>query len=290
MAKLSDNDKNLLKKTGKALADATVEHIGDLIKQAPALGLAYHLFTNLTGNAAEMRKQRVFEFMEAIVDKPDVFTQKILETEAFQDGFATTLQQYITMRTERKRQVVRAAFEDFARSLDKPNFQLERFMDTVQKISPASIALLGFINNTVLPYRDEQIRKELATQNLGIEKPYEWWFELTKKREPISKYLDQWLFDRYNPAGADIKAKYGVTEAKDIPEKEQFRLMEIETAQREKYHAPFGELTYLGIFGSGFRGATWGDGGGITWTLTDFGYEFIEYIEETEEDKHLLQS
>jgi hypothetical protein len=281
MAKLSNSDKNLVKKTGKAVADATVAHVGDLIKQTPALGLAYHLFVDLTGNAAEMRKQRVFEFMEAIVDNPNTFTNQLLESETFQDGFATTLQQYITLRTEGRRQLVRAAFEDFARSLDKPNFQLERFIDTTQKISPASISLLGFIKETILPYRDEAIHKDLATRSHGTEKSYDWWFENTKLTEPVSKHLGEWLSDRYGLNGEDVKKQYGVTETKDIPAKEQFRLMGIETAQRNKYSAPVGELTYLGIVSNYYSYDGWG-GGGMHWTITDFGYEFMTYIESKE--------
>lgn len=191
------------------------------------------------------------------------------------------------MRTERKRLVVRTVFEDFARSLNKPDFQLERFTDTVQKISPASIALLGFIKEVIIPYRDEQIHKDLATKNLGTDKPYDWWFEYFKKTKLISKCLGQWVFNRYSPGGKDALEKYGVKEVKDVPDKEQFRLMDIETAQRNRYNAPSGELTYLGVVANYYSYDDWG-GGGMHWTLTDFGYEFIQYIEETEEDKKLI--
>ncbi|MBA2279086.1 hypothetical protein H0V99_01420 [Candidatus Saccharibacteria bacterium] len=87
-----------------------------------------------------------------------------------------------------------------------------------------------------------------------------------------------------------MKKLYGVSDAKDIPDKEQFKLMEVEQQIRNQYNAPVGELVYLGLASTYFQDAGgWGGSGGMTWTLTDFAYEFMKYIEGDEGDRMLLE-
>lgn len=283
---MKGSDKNLAKRSAKALGEAAVDHIDQMLKVTPGLGLAYGLAKALMGNAMEMRQYRVIEFMETIIDDPDTFTKNVLESQEFQDGFVNTLQQYLTMRTEQKRKLVQNAFKDFARSIDKPNFQIERFTDTVQKISPSSVATLGFIKTNILPFRELQVRKTMAIQNLGTEKPYEWWFQLNLDQEPISKSLSEWIHEEYSASGEKAKQKYGKGPDRKIDDKKQMELAELEKEQLGKYSAPLHELVYLGICATSTDSrVVWGGNGGTTWTLTDFGYEFIEYIEDQKQGK-----
>ncbi len=201
--------------------------------------------------------------------------------EEFQDGFANALQQYLTIRTKQKRKLVQNAFRDFAKSIDKPNFQIERYTDTIQKISPSSIALLGFIKGIILPYREAAIHKQLSANNLGTEKPYDCWFKLTLKRESMSKYIGEWIHEQFDPTNESIKEKYGEGPSHNISERKQIELAEAEQNQLEKYNAPIHELIYLGFCATATDSqVVWGGNAGTTWSLTTFGYEFLGYIED----------
>jgi hypothetical protein len=276
---VSKSDKNLIKKSVDISVQAGASAIDTALKTTPGLSIAYSLAKALYGNAMEMRKQRVFEFVEPIVDNPGIFSSKILASEEFQDGFVTMLQVYITLRSEEKRKIVRNVFIDFARSLNKMDFQIERYTDTVQKISPASIALLGFINQEILPYREAEIIEKLHSDNLGDEKPFEWWLALRLKQESVSDYFERWIFHRYNPGGTDMKEKHGNGEQKVIPDKKQFELLDIEAAKREELYKPLSELIYLGLISTGVSPGGIGVVSGMTWTLTDFAHEFIKYLD-----------
>jgi hypothetical protein len=273
------------KSLGKRAASGTINAI---VSSILPLAVVWELSKALFGNAIELRQQRALEWVEMIRDSPDVISEQVMNSEEFQDGFVTTLQNYLTLRTERKREVVREVFLDFASSIDKPNFQLERFTDTAQKISPSSIALLGFIKQEVLPLKEKLVKEKMASDNLGTEKPYEWWFDLNMKREPVSKYFEQWISDNFSPNSPVLKAKYGKGKDKIIPDAKTFELMEIERTKRDQYNAPISELVYLGLVSTGVNSdGGWSGGTSMSWTLTSFAQEFMQYI-ELKPDEHLL--
>jgi|GEM_PF-1489827 len=285
MKKLDEqSDKNLIKRSAYALADSTAS-------STPILAQAWALSKALYGNALELRQQRALEWVEAISNDPSAFGQDLVSSEEFQDGFVVALEDYIKIRNHLKRRVALKMFKEFAAANNKVEFQLERFNDTLLKISSASIQTLAFIKETILPLREQAIRAKLATDNMGIKapsdppdngKPTEWWYEQKLKTEPVSTHFDKWITDRYSPNSDKLKKKYNKGE--DITDHKLLgELFDIEREVRERMVAPLGELEYLGLikWGADPAGMGWSSTGASAWRLTDFAYEFIAFIENS---------
>lgn len=246
---MKQSDKNLLRRSAYAVADSIATSIPG-IAQAWALGKA------LYGNALELRQQRALEWIEAIQDDQSVFNESVVNSEEFQDGFIVGLEDYIKLRDHLKRRIALKAFKEFANSSDKVEFPLERYNDTLKKISPASLRTLAFVKHSVLPAMAVKVRAQLEQKNLGTEQPFEWWYEREMNSEPFSKYDD--------------------------------------TGTLASMSDQLSELEFLGLVRqvSGISGG-WGftGGGAITGqALTNFAEEFIKFIEEDVqlEDNSLL--
>ena len=272
-------DPNLIKRSAYELADSTASSI-------PGLAQAWALSKALYGNALELRQQRALEWVEAISNDPSDFSEELVKSEEFQDGFVVALEGYIKLRNFLKRRVAVKMFKEFAVAEDKVEFQLERYNDTLLKISTASIKTLAFIKAEILPMRIQGIKDDLATKNLGTEKDYNWWYEQRLKTEPISTYHSKWIDDRYSPNSQAVKDEYN--EGKDFPSGELLtKVFDIEREVRDRMNAPLAELEYLGLIKwvNDPGGLGWSGGGGSSsWILTNFAYEFIKFIESSPEE------
>jgi len=279
MAKANNqSDKNLVKRSAFEVADAIASNI-------VGVNIAWALVKALSGNALELRQQRALEFIEAIQSDQSTFNKAVVSSEEFQDGFVVALTEYIKIRNSLKRRIALKMFNDFANSDDKVEFPLERFYDTLNKLSTSGIKTLAFIKSEILPLREQGVKDDLDGKNLGTEKPYEWWYEQNLKSEPVSTYFSKWISDRYSPNSQLLKDRHNNGE--NIDDKELLgRLFDTERDIREKMNAPLGELEYLGLisWGSDPKNTGWDSSGGNTaWRLTGFAYEFMEFIENSPE-------
>jgi hypothetical protein len=276
------SDVNLVKRSAFEVADAIASNIA-------GVNIAWALVKSLSGNALELRQQRALEFVEAIQNDPSTFNNTVVSSEAFQDGFVVALTEHIKIRNFLKRRIALKMFNEFAKTEDKVEFPLERFYDTLSKLSTASIKTLAFIKNEILPMREQGIKDDLASKNLGTEKPFEWWYEQNLKSEPVSTYFSKWISDRYDPNSQTLKDEHNNGE--NIQDKELLgRLFDIEREVRERINAPLGELEYLGLirWGADPKSLGWDSSGGSTvWRLTGFAYEFMEFIENTPENAEM---
>lgn len=267
------SDKNLLKRTGLALVESTVS-------STPGLAQAWALSRALFGNAIELRNKRALEWVEMVNKNPRVFSEDLMKSEEFQDGFVVALENYITLRNKEKRTIARNVFTGFASSKSKQNFPMERYNDTLAKISSEGLAMLAFLDKTILVIREKAIEKELSTDNLGTEKPYEWWREIKRNIRPVSKDYEQWVYDEYNVNSKKLVKKHNLDLT--VVSDKLLELGEIERIKRAEDSVILSELEYLGLIRAGFSGGVgWGNSGGMTWTLTKFAYDFIDYVTES---------
>lgn len=163
MERMNQSDKNLLNRSAYELADSIASNIPG-VAQAWALGKA------LYGNALELRQKRALEWIEAIQSDRSTFNESIVKSKEFQDGFIVGLEDYIKLRDSLKRRIGLKVFKEFASSNDKVEFPLERFNDTLKKISPASLRTLAFIRRDILPVMESLITLE-QHGDLGVKIP-----------------------------------------------------------------------------------------------------------------------
>ena len=263
------SDSNLTKRV-------VVKTVGSVASLVPGLAQAWALAEALYGNALEIRQQKALEFIEAIRDDKKTFTKEILATEAFQDGFVLGLENYIRIRSKDKRVIAQAIFCGFAKTEVKEDFQLERFNDTLQKISGMGIWLLSFIHEVIEPLKREMIIKEVEALDLSkSDKPVQWWIDDKIKVEPFSKYLDLWFHEQYSPNSEKLKDKYGVNGA--VPKDKLAELFDTERFERQKYYGPIAELEFLGLVRHSMQPAGWGSDSSV-YRLTGYADKFIKYI------------
>jgi len=132
---VQDSDKNLLKNSAMVAADQVASNL-------PGLNIAWGLTKALLGNGLQLRQQRALEWVELVRDNPEVFTDEIMATEQFQDGFVYCIEQYIAERNEEKRQYIKNVFLGFVAAGDHEGFPLERLLMTSQQLSNIDVATL----------------------------------------------------------------------------------------------------------------------------------------------------
>jgi hypothetical protein len=191
----------------------------------------------------------------------------------FQEGVYVQLETYFKLRVKDKKLVAQEIFRSFCGSPNKPDFPLERYNDTLAKISVEGLKYLVFLQKDIFPFRDEAIERKYDGGNHPappIGKSKEWWIERYKRTEPISNYISAWLKDVYPPTVDVSQVATG---------KEEYRQDEVERKRDDLSDLSL-EMEQLGIMRS-YSSIEGFSGGGDVQTLTPYGLKFMEFIPET---------
>jgi len=113
----------------------------------PGLNIAWGLSKALYGKGLKLRQQRALEWVEMVRDNPEVFTEEMLRSESFQDGFVYCIEQYVAERNEEKRQYIKYIFLGYTRADDQEEFPLERLNAVLQQLSNRDIVVLKDAQN-----------------------------------------------------------------------------------------------------------------------------------------------
>lgn len=129
---------------GPALAtsfNAVMDILGVGIPQTiPILfAAAYGLF----GYYLCFQQEKINAFAEWIRTHPNEFAEHIVTQPSFQEGFISTIETYMRVRSEQKRELIKQVFLGFAESVNKEDFELERFYETIKIISIEQIKALS---------------------------------------------------------------------------------------------------------------------------------------------------
>lgn len=252
--------------------------IEPLLSSHPHWTLAFYEATALYGFYMAFKQEEVNEFVEFIRSHPEEFRKEVVESKEFRDGFVTFFQDYLKIRVAQKRKVAREVFISFAKCDDKENFELERFEDSLLKISYRSIKTLSFFKEEIFSFKEKSLRERMRGENLkNSDKSEEWWFKLYWEKESLSGFVQKWLYENFNPNSPKVKERYKVKDNWD--EKLQSEVFDKEKEESKVIYSAIDELVQLGILkirvasSSGF-----GVSGGAEYEFSDFGYKFIEYI------------
>lgn len=142
------SDAIVLKSVGLTVVDGLVSAVDNLINGgAPLLAIAWGLSKGMYGASIQLRQDRAIEFVEMIRDNPTIFTRQLLQTEEFQDGFVYVFQKYLSERAEEKRQIIKNIFCGFSQEENKRDFNLERFLYTLEQISIEDIEVVKMFSD-----------------------------------------------------------------------------------------------------------------------------------------------
>ena len=144
----NDTQKQILKNTSLVAVEAVAASV------SPYLLLAFNFSKSMYGIGLQLRHQKVLEWVEMVRDNPDLFTEKVLESQSFQDGFVYALEEYIKERSDAKRQYYQNIFKNFAQSNERDEFELERFYNSVVLLGNSGAeALKSVQRNNSGPYQ-----------------------------------------------------------------------------------------------------------------------------------------
>lgn len=260
----------------KALTDKVYEVGASIIEPlakkfpnaAPFLQFTYYSF----GAYLAYHQEELNDFTEYLMAHQDELGIDFNSRE-FQEGVFIQLETYFKLRVKDKKLVAQEIFSSFCGSPNKPDFPLERYNDTLAKISVEGLKYLVFLQKEIFPIRDMAIERKYDSENHPqppIGKSKVWWIERYKRTEPISNYVSQWIKDGYPPT-VDVSQVESA--------KEEYRQDEVER-KREDLSDLSLEMEQLGIMRSYNAGEGIG-GGGNVYTLTPYGLRFIEFIPKT---------
>lgn len=207
------------------------------------------------------------------------------ESKEFREGVLVQLEAYFKLRIEDKRLVAQEIFTKFCGSPNKPEFPLERYNDTLEKISVQGLQYLVFLQNEILPLKAKAIEKEYEGGNYPPTpgKSKEWWIRHLQKTKPVSDYVSEWLKYVY-PQTVDVSV-VGVG-------REGYRQEEVQIKADDLSDLAI-EMEQLGIMRtmSPSGGLVWSGGGsGGGYALSPYGTKFIEFIRSAEVDQISMHS
>lgn len=237
---MNEKDKIILEGSVDTGIEMTLAAADEIVGIVPGLGTAWKLSKVYYEAGLKLRHKRAIEWVEMIKDNPTVFTQSILESEEFQDGFVYSLEKYLTQRNRERRKIMKRIFCGFTTEQDKENFKLERMMTTLEQLSVEDLQILQI-------YKDKSIRG---------------WYK-SQFKEATEIEIDELEIKPLNAI------QIGLYILGDMLGKKEFR-NEDYTLER------LNRLSSLGILSFSIQSA-W-DTSTSMFKISEFGKEFIKYI------------
>jgi hypothetical protein len=155
---MNEKDKQILKDGALIIADSIASKIF-------GLDAAWGLSKALYGAGLKLRQQKALEWVEMVRDNPTIFTEKVLQSEDFQDAFVYSFEKYISERSERKRAIIKKIFLGYAQSEDFEQFEIERMISLLSLISLKGLQLLQLltkVSNTQV-FQNDKLSEHLTT-------------------------------------------------------------------------------------------------------------------------------
>lgn len=285
----NDSTISILKRHTNALISTSLPYLEQIISpfliSYPYWQLAFHEAIGLYGYYMALKQEEVNDYVTFIKNYPEKFTADVVGTKAFRDGFVIAFQDYLKLRTKAKKKIAKEIFLGFTKCSVKEEFDLERLDDVLLRISPHALNVLHFLTNTILPLKEKVLKEELREKNIAnSDKSEEWWLNLDWEREPLSRFIQQWIHDNYNPNSEKVKKHYNVI--KEWDKNLISDVFEIEKEKSREIYVAVDELVHLGILklkvasGGGFSMA-----GGATYDFSKLGYEFIKYLDDVKHER-----
>lgn len=246
--------------------------ITPFIATNPVLAASLGLAATALGGVIIYRQERFNSTIRGIMDNPSVFTDKVLKSQDFQDGLVVHLDAIFKLRGEKKLDYAQRIFFDFAKSDSIPTYPLERYDDTLSKLSAAGIRFLGFIDTEIPRIKEEYLFSRMRQNGNALdEKNIVNMRKAYIDNEPLSKFVNLW-----------IEAEM-TKEAKKIPDYE-IAPLRIEDPVRKRIKENVGlvvsELEQLGLVRSfSFQTQGWSGGTAVSgYNLTHYGRMFTSVI------------
>jgi hypothetical protein len=276
--KITPSDKLLLEEVGTITADEVVDAIATSI---PGINIAYKLAKAYMGRGMKLRKQRVLEWVEFVRDNLGEFSKQLFDNEQFQDCFVLLTEGYVKERADRKRKLHQQILLGITKLSPEEleTYQLERMIAITNNISLEALNVLSFIKLELLDQTEKDIKEQLkvykdkeGVEGIRLE-------AITRNRIIISEYISKWIHERYNSNSDRVKQKYNLTN--ESPKEVRNKIAYEEHLKSSELMDSLPELANLGLLVRRNGTATFGGSVGSGYSISEFGYEYLNYLEES---------
>jgi hypothetical protein len=217
------------------------------------------------------RQEKLNQFVEHLMENEDTYTEEKVNDPKFQDGAVVFLDTYFKLRSDEKLKLAQNIFLNFAKSPNMPLYPLERYDDTLEKLSQAGIQFLGFIDQQVprlqrehALYRGNQNANDVGEANMAnLVKTY--------SSKPINFFIDFYAEKQTNERMKSYVGNEILAEQRRIKSEILLPFDELKA-----------ELEQLGLaknnISAGTIGGFSGEGASEYFNLTEYGKKFISIV------------
>lgn len=269
--------------------EAVVQGLGSLGPAAIALittnpwwGYAFASAYSLYAAVMYLRQEKINEIAQFIKDNPSAFRMEIVKSKEFQDGFLIFFEDYLKMRTQKKREVLKQILLGFTVTADMGAFDLERMDSRLEQMSLNTFEFLIFFQKEIRPKIESDLQQERQDMLIDFtDRSAEWHHDMGLLKMSIWDPISEWLHKNYNPTSEKVKSDYGMLPTN--VEWDADKLARASTREKEestKVHESLLELDTLGIVEKRAVGGSFGGGAANSFYLTLFGIKFLKYFNE----------
>lgn len=272
------SDQLLSEEVGGIAADEVIDAIATSI---PGIDIAYKLAKAYMGRGMKLRQQRVLEWVEFVRDNLGEFSKQLFDNEQFQDCFVLLTEGYVKERDERKRKLHQQVLLGITKLTQEElrKYQLERMIAVTNQISLEALNALLFIKTELLEKIEKDIEEQLkvfkdreGVEGVRLE-------DITRNRIIVSDYVSKWIYERFNSNSEIVKKQYNLTN--ESPKEVRNEVAYKEHLKEIELMGPLPELANLGLLIKKNGTATWGGSVGSGYSISEFGYEYMEYLEKS---------
>lgn len=277
------------KKDGVSV-EAVIQSIGNIGPVAVSMmttnqwwGFTFVAAYSLYAMAMQLRKERIEETAKFISDNPEAFREEIAKSKEFQDGFLIWFEDYLKIRIQKKRNVLRQILLGFAVATNKNTFELERMDSRLEQMSVDTMDFLVFFQREIYPKIESDLQQEKSDILIDFtDRSAEWHHDMALLKIPIWDYVAEWLRKNFDPDSEKVKSDYGMS-----PTNAEWNANKLARAstrnqeERTRLHEAMLELDTLGIIEKRAVGGGWGAGTANSFYLTHFGIRFLKYFNES---------
>lgn len=222
------------------------------------------------GITIKYKQEILNQFTHYMMEHPEVFYEEMLQSREFQDGLVVFINSYFKLRSESKMKLARKVFYDFSKNSEKPLYPLERYDDTVEKISVSGLRLLGFIESeipkVIEKYVNSMIRDNIKDGKNKHKRSF--YYNTYTRNKPLSFFVQRYIEGKVKKA---IKVDDGMSRA--IAEQSK------RAKFSEEMSIGVSELEQLGLIHSFTQGGLgWDDLPSNGYNLTHYGKMFMSVI------------
>jgi len=261
----------------KALITATAEQafeesravIQPLATAWPQGAIALNVLLASAGTVIKYKQEVLNQFTEYLMKNPEVFTGEVINSREFQDGLVVFINSYFKLRSDTKLGYARKIFFNFGISKEKPVYPLERYDDTLEKISDNGIRLLGFINTEIPLISEKYLEKQMySNSNVANDEATMQRFRKSYiENKALSFFVDEYIKGIADDYAKDHDSIYAKAHADKTAE------------LHEQFWIGVSELEQLGIIRTYTNPALgWSAIPTSEYRLTDYGSMFISVI------------